>query len=337
MKAHILFCLIVGLMAITVYEADAKSRVPICMLPLEDVVVNGTTAKEGNIICDKIFVQTVWEIYKGADHQVAKKMIEERIASGELSADGNRIQRDYLGGGYYTATNTDITEEVYNILPLGIDENGEMTMVEIHIPIAETQTKPNSHCFHGDVVVFVDSEGGVIEKKLSELSTGEFIWTPYEFVRVDGWLHKDPDMYAEFIKIITESGSLTLTSEHYIEVYPDCDSMQQLMFMKAGEITLDECLVDDKFMAQKIREITIVYEKGVYAPFVNSDRFYAKDLGSNKFFRVTPYAKEFPSDNEQWALFSIMVAYEYCNDPDDIQGLNPWVETFVDLREKIIH
>uniref|UniRef100_A0A914Z3G5 Hint domain-containing protein n=1 Tax=Panagrolaimus superbus TaxID=310955 RepID=A0A914Z3G5_9BILA len=80
-------------------------------------------------------------------------------------------------------------------------------------------------CFSGDTMV---TTYGGIKKRMDELDVDEWVLTvekdEYSYSKINAWLHRKPNIMAEFIKLTLDDGKqLKMTKNHYIYI-GDCES-----------------------------------------------------------------------------------------------------------------
>ncbi|CAJ0959560.1 unnamed protein product, partial [Mesorhabditis belari] len=138
-------------------------------------------------------------------------------------------------------------------------------------------------CFSGDTMV--ETPSGF--KRMDELKVGDFVLTTEQntatFTKVETWLHRLPSTTASFIKIQTENAhTLKLTPQHFIYKV-DCSRLSfntEMIF--AEDIRVGDCLytlgADRNLLSTKVQSVSVVRERGVYAPMTNSGDLFVNDI-----------------------------------------------------------
>ena len=124
------------------------------------------------------------------------------------------------------------------------------------------------------------------EKRMDELMLNEWVLTPTKNASgveenvVRSWLHRMPDVVAEFLvyfrstrfsffRLQTDDGKeLKLTRRHLI-VRADCNNPRNVETVPAEDITEGECLLtyrDGDLVVTSVTHIDSVWQKGIYAP-----------------------------------------------------------------------
>ncbi|PAV92120.1 hypothetical protein WR25_10650 [Diploscapter pachys] len=133
-------------------------------------------------------------------------------------------------------------------------------------------------CFSSDT--WLTTPNG--KKSMDEIEVGDFILTANEthvyFAPILMWLHKEPEVNASFITIITEFGkALRLTDKHLMYMNECEDYYEEYIdFTPEGPVYADE--LRGRFRQQKIESIFITQRKGIYAPLTNNGRLIVNDM-----------------------------------------------------------
>ncbi|WKX93673.1 hypothetical protein Q1695_011158 [Nippostrongylus brasiliensis] len=136
-------------------------------------------------------------------------------------------------------------------------------------------------CFTGDTMV--ETPSGV--KRMDELQIGDLVLTAEGnstvFTPVNAFLHRLPETVASFIRLQTDDGELKLTPQHFIYKV-DCDNIDYNVEMKyAEDLKAGDCLYrtrSDALHKVVIRAVSVVRERGVYAPMTSSGDLLANDI-----------------------------------------------------------
>ncbi|PAV65245.1 hypothetical protein WR25_06649 [Diploscapter pachys] len=143
-------------------------------------------------------------------------------------------------------------------------------------------------CFSSDT--WLTTPNG--KKSMDEIEVGDFILTANKthiyFTPIIMWLHKEPEVNASFITIITEFGkALRLTDKHlmymtecegYYEEYIDFTPKKPVY---ADELRIGQCVIvihKGRFRQQRIENIFITQRKGIYAPLTSNGRLIVNDM-----------------------------------------------------------
>ncbi|PAV78484.1 hypothetical protein WR25_09546 isoform F [Diploscapter pachys] len=155
-------------------------------------------------------------------------------------------------------------------------------------PIAPPGGGLGNTCFSSDT--WLTTPNG--KKRMDEIEVGDFILTANEthiyFTPILMWLHKEPEVNASFITIITEFGkALRLTDKHlmymnecgdYYEEYIDFTPTKPVY---ADELRIGQCVIvihKGRFRQQRIESIFITQRKGIYAPLTSNGRLIVNDM-----------------------------------------------------------
>ncbi|PAV64549.1 hypothetical protein WR25_01648 [Diploscapter pachys] len=158
-------------------------------------------------------------------------------------------------------------------------------------PIVEPPIAPSPFyrvCFSSDT--WLTTPNG--KKKIDEVEVGDFILTANKthvyFTPILMWLHKEPEVNASFITIITEFGkALRLTGKHLMymneceDYYDEYIDFTPTKPVYADELRIGQCVIvihKGRFRQQKIESIFITQRKGIYAPLTNNGRLIVNDM-----------------------------------------------------------
>ncbi|EYC13111.1 hypothetical protein Y032_0045g1272 [Ancylostoma ceylanicum] len=136
-------------------------------------------------------------------------------------------------------------------------------------------------CFTGDTQV--ETPSGV--KRMDELKIGDLVLTAERnstvFTPVISFLHRLPETVASFIKVETDEDELKLTPQHFIYKV-DCDNIDyNVEMVYAEDLKAGDCLYRsraDALHKVNIRSVSVVRERGVYAPMTRSGDLLANDI-----------------------------------------------------------
>ncbi|KAK5977478.1 Warthog protein 1 [Trichostrongylus colubriformis] len=136
-------------------------------------------------------------------------------------------------------------------------------------------------CFTGDTTV--ETPSGM--KRMDELKIGDLVLTAEMnstvFTPVTSFLHRLPDTVASFIKLETDNEELKLTPQHFIYKV-DCHDIDYNVDMRyAEELKAGDCLYQTRDSALHkvvIRTVSVVRERGVYAPMTTSGDLLANNI-----------------------------------------------------------
>ncbi|CAD5112722.1 DgyrCDS1940 [Dimorphilus gyrociliatus] len=107
-------------------------------------------------------------------------------------------------------------------------------------------------------------------KFMKDIDIGDLVQSENGFSKVIGWLHRDEEKLEKFFVLKNELGlNLKVTGEHLIAIEKD----GQIQYQRAYETTKRDFLINiDEFgrkSRQKITEIDVIEEKGIYAPLTD--------------------------------------------------------------------
>uniref|UniRef100_A0A914C738 Uncharacterized protein n=1 Tax=Acrobeloides nanus TaxID=290746 RepID=A0A914C738_9BILA len=148
-------------------------------------------------------------------------------------------------------------------------------------------------CFSGDTeVIMNDGE----TKRMDELKVGDWIMSvdnsnKLVYSRVKSWIHKLPQQQADFLKLtLSDETTLKITPQHLI-YKTDCIAVGQRVkrseFNKTAiasdELRVGDCLYTSvqhsgQFIQNRIENIEIVKETGVYAPLTTTGNIVVNDV-----------------------------------------------------------
>ncbi|VDP06453.1 unnamed protein product [Heligmosomoides polygyrus] len=121
-------------------------------------------------------------------------------------------------------------------------------------------------CFTGDTMVETPSG----RKRMEELKIGDLVLTAEQnttmFTPVTSFLHRLPDTAASFVRLQTSDGELKLTPQHFI-----------YKMVYAEDLTAGDCLYRSR-NDEVIQAVSVVRERGVYAPMTSSGDLLANDI-----------------------------------------------------------
>ncbi|VDO42282.1 unnamed protein product [Haemonchus placei] len=145
-------------------------------------------------------------------------------------------------------------------------------------------------CFSTDT--WVTTPDG--KKRMDQLKVGDFILTANQtaayFTPVTLWIHREPDVVAKFVTIMTDYGKmLALTPRHLIfrnkcdEFYSDrvTELPPNSKAVYAEELVVGDCvflLYRNGFRQQKLQDISITSRKGVFSPLTPNGRILVNDM-----------------------------------------------------------
>jgi len=139
-------------------------------------------------------------------------------------------------------------------------------------------------CFSGDSVVHT-SEGPMT---MGNLRVGHKVLVMNEatgqtaFERVDSFIHRRPDIEADFLRLQTTAGNkLTLSPKHLVPVV-DCECPTAPTTLKfAKDAAVGECLLvhrDGHITQSQIRSVEQVTKTGIFAPLTKSGNLVVDDV-----------------------------------------------------------
>ncbi|CAJ0608522.1 unnamed protein product [Cylicocyclus nassatus] len=136
-------------------------------------------------------------------------------------------------------------------------------------------------CFTGDTQV--ETPSGY--KRMDELKIGDLVLTAERnstlFTRVISFLHRLPSTAASFIKVESDEITLKLTPQHFIYKV-DCDNADyNIEMVYAEDLKAGDCLYRaqaDSLHKTFVHAVSIVQERGVYAPMTESGDLLANDI-----------------------------------------------------------
>ncbi|PAV83740.1 hypothetical protein WR25_25121 [Diploscapter pachys] len=143
-------------------------------------------------------------------------------------------------------------------------------------------------CFSSDTWLTTPSG----KKRIDEVEVGDFILTTNKthvyFAPILMWLHKEPEVNASFITVITEFGkALRLTDKHLMYMTECEDNYDEYIRFTptkpvyADELRIGQCVIvihKGRFRQQKIESIFITQRKGIYAPLTSNGRLIVNDM-----------------------------------------------------------
>uniref|UniRef100_A0A914PQ98 Hint domain-containing protein n=1 Tax=Panagrolaimus davidi TaxID=227884 RepID=A0A914PQ98_9BILA len=148
-------------------------------------------------------------------------------------------------------------------------------------------------CFSSDTFV---TTIGKIKKRMDEIKIGEWILSgdsksgEIGYTKVISWIHKKPNLMAEFLKITLENGQeLKITKKHYIykgicknETSPLSITNNNIQKVYAENVTINECVFtvtpENQLIEKVINKIEIIQEKGIYAPLTETGNIIVNDI-----------------------------------------------------------
>ena len=155
--------------------------------------------------------------------------------------------------------------------------------------LTEFVTRRRGGCFPGSAT-FVDKHG--LHRKINSMHIGEVVQvSSNDKIRsepVITFIHREPDLMQEFLKITTlkEGKSLTITQDHLLFV----EKEGQVATIPARDVIIgDTVYVRDDHVALKkdaVQSISRVHEKGVYAPVTLSGTILVDDVHTSCYFDV---------------------------------------------------
>ena len=150
-------------------------------------------------------------------------------------------------------------------------------------------------CFSADTLVRLAS-GGV--KRMDELTINDWVLSANSeklvYSKVDSWIHRMPEVNAEFIKFTLEDGkTLKITNKHFI-YRGDCSNAGNYTDLKtassdmvyAEDVTESDCLFvnkNNRMVETRIAQIDYVREKGIYAPMTSNTNIMVNDIHASCF------------------------------------------------------
>ncbi|PAV67536.1 hypothetical protein WR25_06695 [Diploscapter pachys] len=155
-------------------------------------------------------------------------------------------------------------------------------------PIAPAGGGAGNTCFSSDT--WLTTPNG--KKRIDDVEVGDFILTTnvthVYFTPILMWLHKEPEVNANFITIITEFGkALRLTDKHLMymteceDYYDEYIDFTPTKPVYADELRIGQCVIvihKGRFRQQKIESIFITQRKGIYAPLTSNGRLIVNDM-----------------------------------------------------------
>lgn len=138
-----------------------------------------------------------------------------------------------------------------------IDQQACVTAVEANMA-------PYSKCFSGDSTVRI--RGAYKRVELAKLSVGDYVLDAnMRFVKVIGWLHREPEVEADFLQLHHSRGTLSVTREHLVfcAVASDYVPSIQVKCMEVPDI-------DGSLASSEISRVTEIRSSGIYAPLTES-------------------------------------------------------------------
>uniref|UniRef100_A0A914P2U6 Hint domain-containing protein n=1 Tax=Panagrolaimus davidi TaxID=227884 RepID=A0A914P2U6_9BILA len=162
-------------------------------------------------------------------------------------------------------------------------------------PVPTTPTPP-MQCFSGDTIVTTLNNS---KKRLDELEIDEWIFSAGDgrigFNKVISWLHRMPNINAEFLKLTLENGkSLKVTRKHFIYKI-ECSANETLNFkydlIQAENILPSDCLLslnDENvhLIPTRIYKIEIIHERGIYAPLTDSGQIIVNNIFASCYSEI---------------------------------------------------
>jgi len=98
--------------------------------------------------------------------------------------------------------------------------------------------------------------------KSYDLSKNEWIYSKFIF-----YLHKDDDIYAEYISIKTSTNKILLLSKYHLIAINNSNSIE---FIYANNLKLNDILIIDNNETNSIIELNTIIEYGAYAPLLQT-------------------------------------------------------------------
>jgi len=158
------------------------------------------------------------------------------------------------------------------------------------VQAVEARWAPYSNCFSGDMTVVVRGSGQTT--RISDLKVGdELMDKDLRFVKVIGWLHRDENVEAIFNVIEHEAGILWTTADHLV-----FDPDQGAYVPSETATALETVFCDGTVVTSKIRHVSKMSYRGVYAPLTESGTLMVSGVHVSCF--TSPMAIKFPVSHE---------------------------------------
>uniref|UniRef100_A0A914P5A4 Hint domain-containing protein n=1 Tax=Panagrolaimus davidi TaxID=227884 RepID=A0A914P5A4_9BILA len=158
-----------------------------------------------------------------------------------------------------------------------------------YYPVAGGGSLLNYLCFSADTLV-TTLDG--TKKPMDDLKINDWILSGNSengnlgFSKVSAWIHKKPNLKAEFIKFCLKNGQhLKITKMHYI-FKGNCKSkkgsFENLQMVFAQNVSIHDCLYTinskNELIETRISSIEKVQEKGIYAPLTETGTIIVNDI-----------------------------------------------------------
>uniref|UniRef100_A0A914P9E5 Hint domain-containing protein n=1 Tax=Panagrolaimus davidi TaxID=227884 RepID=A0A914P9E5_9BILA len=166
-----------------------------------------------------------------------------------------------------------------------------------YYPVAGGGSLLNYLCFSADThVTTLDGT----KKRMDDLKINDWILSGNSengnigFSKVSSWIHKKPNLKAEFIKFSLKNGQhLKITKMHYI-FKGNCKSkkgsFENLQMVFAQNVSIHDCLYTlnskNELIETRILSIEMVEEKGIYAPLTETGTIIVNDIFASCYSNV---------------------------------------------------
>lgn len=198
----------------------------------------------------------------------------------EVAMDPDEITRilDKVGDVRAQEANADLAQEdqTDEFVQVG-EEVVPVTSPGFYYPVASGVAL----CFTGDTEVETPSG----RRRMDQLRIGDLVLTAEQnstmFTPVISFLHRLPDTVAPFIKVQTEDRELKLTPQHFIYKVACNEIQPSIEMVYAKDLRAGDCLYKVEGNAlQKtyIDAISVVHQRGVYAPMSRAGHLLANDI-----------------------------------------------------------
>uniref|UniRef100_A0AC34FAH3 Ig-like domain-containing protein n=1 Tax=Panagrolaimus sp. ES5 TaxID=591445 RepID=A0AC34FAH3_9BILA len=154
-------------------------------------------------------------------------------------------------------------------------------------------------CFSADTLVTTHGNKKI---RMDELKVGEWILSgdsrsgEMGYSKVASWIHKKPDLMAEFLKFSLENGQeLKITKKHFI-YKGNCKNENSTIYKNdlemvyAENVTIDDCLFtindQNELISTPISKIELIQEKGIFAPLTETGNIVVNDIFASCYSNV---------------------------------------------------